>query len=116
EAGHTRKRVEAALQSAAIPLSHELGMMLDLLDGAGFPHELGFGLGPNGRIACKIYYELDGWRRALVCRLLDLAGLPVDVDAVRPEIPGVLRESLAAKSRAGIALRVDPTSGKVREL
>ena len=41
--------------------------------------------------------------------LLGDAGLPRDPSAIRPEIPGILRESLAAKQRAGIALRVQPT-------
>src|SRR5690606_17897733 len=93
-----------------------LAGVLDLLDEAGFPHELGFGLGPGGSIACKVYYELDGWHRSLVRRLLRAVGFDADPDVVCPEIPGILRESLAAKSRAGIAVRVEPETGVVRDL
>jgi hypothetical protein len=94
-----------------------------MLDAAGFPHEVGFGLGSGGRIAVKVYYELLGWRPQLVASLLELLGLvaraaevPERLELLRPEIPGVLGERLAAKSRAGIALRLDPETGDVREL
>jgi hypothetical protein len=116
ERGHARRLLDATLERAAVPLTAEAATMLDLLDAAGFAHELGFGLGPDGRIAVKVYYELAGWRPTLVRDLLGLAGLPAGPEPLRPELPGVLRESLAARSRAGVALRLDPTDGTVREL
>jgi hypothetical protein len=116
EVGRARQRLEAALRAADIPLPDDLIAMLDMLDAAGFLHEFGFGLGPSGKIACKVYYDLHGWRRALTRQLLERSGLPDNADAICPEIPGIIRESLAAKSRAGIALRIDTTSGRVREL
>ena len=102
------------LDRAGIPVA--AAELFDRLDEAGFAHEVGFGLGPDGRIAAKAYWELDGWRPALVRDLLDGAGLPTDLEPLRPELPGVLRESLARRSRAGIALRLDPGTGAVREL
>jgi hypothetical protein len=48
--------------------------------------------------------------------ILEDLGLPRDVDAVRPEIPGVHRASLATRRRAGIALRIDLTTGAAVEL
>ncbi len=59
---------------------------------------------------------MPGWRRALIPTLLDEAGLPPDPDVVCPAIPGILRASRAAKSRSGIALRLDTASGAGREL
>lgn len=116
ELGGGRRRLEEALRAAAIPPSDTLRQTLDALDRAGFPHQFGFGLGPGGRIACKLYYELHGWRRPLVRQLLAMAGLPDAAGALCPEIPGVLRESLAAKRRAGVSLRLDPRSGAVTEI
>lgn len=116
ELGGARKRVEAALGEAAIPVRDDTGDLLDALEESGFLHEMGFALGPGGRIACKVYAELPGWRRSLVQAMLERAGLGSDPQAVCPEIPGVLTESLAAKQRAGIALRLDPATGAVRDL
>lgn len=116
EVGKTRQRLEETLRAAAIPLSSALERGLDILDQAGFVHELGFGLLPGARIACKVYYELYGWRRNLVRKLLELFELPDGTAALNPAIPGILTESLAAKSRAGIALRIDPQDGSVLEL
>jgi hypothetical protein len=116
ELGQARRLLDATLERAGLPVPPEAAAMLDLLDAAGFAHEVGFGLGPDGRIAVKVYYELAGWRPALVRDLLALAGLPARPEPLRPELPGVLRESLAARSRAGIALRLDPAHGTVREL
>jgi len=116
ELGGARQRLEAALRAADIPLPDDLIVVLDALDAAGFLHEFGFGLGPSGKIACKVYYDLHGWRRGLARQVLERSGLPNNADAICPEIPGIIRASLAAKSRAGIALRIDPTSGRIREL
>lgn len=116
EIGPARERLERALAAAEIPVSSVLRFFLDALDDAGFLHEIGFGMGPGGKIACKVYYELRGWRRGLVRQLLGHADLPVDCDALCPEIHGILRESLAAKSRAGIAVRLDPATGAVRDV
>jgi hypothetical protein len=116
ELGEARRLLDAVLERAGVPVPAEVAAMLDLLDTAGFVHEVGFGLGPGGRIAVKVYHELEGWRPALVRDLLGLAGLPSAPELLVPELPGVLRESLAARSRAGIALRLDPADGSVREL
>lgn len=116
ELGRARRLLDATLERAGLPVSAELAEMLDLLDAAGFAHEVGFGLGPDGRIAVKVYHELEGWRPVLARDLLALAGLPASPELLVPELPGVLRESLAARSRAGIALRLDPVDGSVREL
>lgn len=111
-----RARIETALQAAGLPLPAHVRQALDLLDAAGFPQELGFGLGPRGKVACKVYYELPGWNRSLVENLLDLSGLPGTADTLTPDIPGLIRATLAAKSRAGIALRLDPSSGQITDL
>lgn len=116
ELGGGRGRLEAALGAAGLPLAPRTREALDLLDAAGFPHELGFGLGPGGRLACKIYYELPGWSRPLAARLLRLSGLPHGQDGLCPELPGLLRETLAAHSRAGMGLRLDPTTGEICEI
>lgn len=116
ELGGGRARVETALQAAGFPRSNEVQRALKLLDAAGFSQELGFGLGPRGKVAGKVYYELPGWQLSLVNDLLALSGLPGTVDDLTPEIPGVIRAALAARSRAGIALRLYPGSGHITEL
>jgi Prenyltransferase and squalene oxidase repeat len=123
EAADGRTRLDRILRAAGVPLSPEASACYDLLDAAGFPHEAGFGLGPDGQIAVKVYYELLGWRPGLVASLLGLSGLvaraaagPGHLELLRPEIPGVIGERLAARSRAGIAFRLDPGTGDIREL
>jgi len=116
EAGPARGRLETALAAAGIPPSSARARIFDRLDGAGFPQELGFGLGGGGTFGCKVYYELPGWRRFLVEQLLVLAGLPADGDALCPRIAGVLRESLAARQKSGVALRLDVDDGEVVEV
>ncbi|MFB3909689.1 MAG: hypothetical protein ACE15D_14940 [Candidatus Eisenbacteria bacterium] len=110
--GGGRPRLEKALSAACLPLAKEVRDALDQLERAdGYPHEVGFGLAPGGRLACKIYYQLPGWRRVLVADLLSSLGLPADPGLLVPEIPGILRESLASRSRSGIAFAIDPSSG-----
>jgi hypothetical protein len=123
EAGDGRARLDRILRAAGVPLSRGASTGHDMLGAVGFPHEVGFGLGPGGQIAVKVYYELLGWRPQLVASLLELLGLveraaevPERVELLRPEIPGVIGERLAVKSRAGIAFRLDPETGNVREL
>ncbi len=123
EVGGARERMSAILAAAGIPDRAEVRDVLDELDAVGFAHEAGFGLGPGGRIAVKVYYELSGWRAALVARLLSRAGLAGTAEeasamlvALRPAIPDVLGETLAMKSRAGIAMRLDPETGAIREM
>lgn len=116
ELGDGRARLNAALKAAGIPVPDVLKCALDTLDQAGFLHELGFGLAPGGRFACKVYYELPGWNRPLVGEMLQLSGLPGSPDLLCPEIPGLLRESLASRSRAGTGLRLDTSTGTIREL
>ena len=123
EVGGGRARLDRVLAAAGIPLPRETSTGYGMLGAGGFPHEVGFGLGPDGRIAVKVYYELLGWRPQFVACLLELLGLvpraaemPERLELLRPEIPGVLGERLAAKSRAGIAFRLDPETGSVRDL
>jgi hypothetical protein len=116
ELGGGRLRMVAALHAANIPVTQQVQHALTLLDAAGFPQELGFALGPRGGVACKLYYELRGWRPALVQKLLQMSGLPGTSEHLTPEIPGLIRAGLAAKSRAGIGLRLDPATGHITEL
>jgi hypothetical protein len=116
ESGGGRARLEGALAAAGIALDGSLTQALDLLDDQGFLHECGFGLGPSGGIAFKLYYELPGWRPGLVAAILKAAGIEAGQEALRPEIPGLLKESLAQKRRSGIALRLDPADGRIREV
>ncbi|MCC6588933.1 MAG: hypothetical protein IT168_19710 [Bryobacterales bacterium] len=103
-------------QSAGLPISSNSLHVFDLLHKAGFAQELGFGLGPQGRVGLKIYWELPGWRRNLVDQILAIAQFPATAGALCPEIPLVLRESLAAKSRAGISVRLDTVTGDIVEV
>lgn len=114
---HTaRQRLEQALAAAQMPLSPAARAALDALDAVGFLHEAGFGF-TRDKLACKVYYELHGWRPALVQQVLVLAGLAQQpVEALCTAIPGLLPESLAAKQRAGIALRLHPVSGEIIEV
>lgn len=110
------ERVRRCLLAAGVPEAAPVWPAMARLRGGGWCQELGFGLAPGGRWGLKVYYELAGWRPELVRDLLLMSGLPDRVDAVTPEIPGVLRASLARRQRAGIALRVDPATGRVDEL
>lgn len=87
ELGGGRARVGSTLQAAGFSLSDEVQRTLKLLDAAGFPQELGFGLGTRGKVACKVYYELPGWQPPLVNDLLALSGLPGTVDDLTPTFP-----------------------------
>jgi len=116
ELGGGRTRLVAALHAAGIPTPDPLNRALNLLDAVGFPQELGFALGPRGQVACKVYYELSGWQGPLVQKLLRLSGLPGTPENLTPDIPGLIRAGLAAKSRAGIGLRLDPGTGLITEL
>ncbi|MVN86451.1 hypothetical protein GO986_06700 [Deinococcus sp. HMF7620] len=114
--GGGRARIDAALDAAGFAVSNRLRRMLDLLDQAGFPQEVGFALGGQDQVACKLYYELHGWRPALIETILSLTDLPARPEVLKPEIPGLIRAGLARKSRSGIGLRIDPVTGDVREL
>jgi hypothetical protein len=123
ELGGGRARLDAILSAAGVLLPASSRASLARLDAVGFPHEIGFGLGPSGSIALKVYYELRGWRPELLEALLrdsELApsstAFDASLDALRPVVPQVLSESLAAKRRAGVALRLDPVTGAVREV
>ncbi|WP_157452010.1 hypothetical protein [Deinococcus aquatilis] len=116
ELGGGRPRLVAALHAAGIATPDPLNRALNLLDAAGFPQELGFALGPRGQVACKVYYELFGWQGPLVQKLLHLSGLPGTLNDLTPDIPGLIRVGLAAKSRAGIGVRLDPSTGQITEL
>lgn len=121
EVGDGRARLDAMLAAAGIPVPNPTASALEQLDAVGFPHEVGFGLAPRGRVAVKVYYELLGWRPDLVATLLERSGAWHESQSGRladlaPIVPGVLGERLAAKSRAGIALRLDVEDGSIREL
>jgi hypothetical protein len=109
-------RLVRVLENLGAPPQSVVFEIIERLDRVGFCHELGIGISPDGRIGAKVYYELHGWQPKLVAAVLADAGLPGDPSAICPEIPGILRESLAAKQRAGIALRVRPTDGSVSEV
>jgi hypothetical protein len=116
EIGGGRDRMIKALACAGIPFTPEQAQAFDLLDTAGYPQEIGFGFGQKGKYGCKVYYELAGWRRDIADKLLSLTQLPGDAQRICPEIPGILRESLAAKSRSGISLRIDSVNGAIQEI
>lgn len=103
-------------EAAELPVSGESRRIFALLNQAGFAQEVGFGLGPDGRVGIKIYWELSGWSRLLVDRILSASGFEATADALCPDIPLLLRESLAAKSRAGISLRLDSRTGDIAEV
>lgn len=110
-----RPGVELAevLRAADFPLAPQSAAVLRLLSEHGFAQEIAFGLAPGQKCGVKIYWELAGWRRSLVERTLDLAEFPGDTDSLCPEIPGLLRESLAVKSRAGVALGIHAKTGEI---
>lgn len=108
-----RARLNRAL--ADLPASGTVWPALDALDGAGWGHEVGIGLGPRGRWALKIYYELDRWRPDVLARVAAAAGLASDLGALAPDVPGVVRGT-RGRRRFGIAFRVDPATGNVVDL
>ena len=101
------------LVSSGIPISDELDVILRHLNRVGFPQEVGFGVSRNGRAGCKVYYELPGWNEPATATVLRLLSLEVDIESLRPEIPGILRAQLAEKRRSGISLLVNPSSGAI---
>jgi hypothetical protein len=109
-------RLVRVLQNLGAPPQSPVFDIIERLERVGFCHELGLGISPDGRIGAKVYYELKGWRPKVVAAVLADAGLPADPSSICPEIPGILRESLALKQRAGIAVRVRPTDGSVPEV
>lgn len=129
EVGGQRARLAAALAALGVPVDGEREEALRRLDAVGFLHEVGLGAASGGRRAVKVYYELAGWRPTLVGELVGLLGLDPsgaapgavpddspDLSLLMPEVPGLLRASLATRTRAGIALRIDVPSGAVRDL
>jgi hypothetical protein len=111
-----RDRERAFLRRCGVPPGSAAHAVLARLAEDGWCQEAGVGLAPSGAWGVKIYYELDGYRPRLVEDVLALAGLDPDPAGMAPEIPGVLRASLAAKSRGGVAVRVDPATGRVDEV
>ena len=109
-----RDRERAFLAACGVPAGAPAYAVLDRLAEDGWGHEVGVGLGTGGAWGIKVYYELGGYRAAVVRAVLDLCGL--GGAGLVPEVPGVLRASLAAKRRAGIALRIDPPTGRVTEV
>ncbi len=109
-------RIVTGLAAAQIPLHPRTLSVLDHLNEVGFPQEIGFRIGPEGEWDCKVYFELPGWRRDVTESVLTLLGWPSECDALVPEIPGVLRESLARKERSGLSLRIDTRTGAPLEL
>lgn len=101
---------------APLPTAGSATRAREILSGAGWCHEVGIGVGAAGRWGLKVYYELDRWRPDVVAALLRGCHLPGSLADVTADIPGVVRATHAGRRRAGIALRVDPTSGDVVEL
>jgi len=106
----------AFLAACGVPPSSPVHAVLDRLREVGWCHEVGVGLVRGAGWGVKVYYELPGYRPDAVRDVLDLCGLDPDPTALTPEIPGVLRASLAAKRRSGIAVRVHPDTGRVDEV
>lgn len=111
-----QEREHAALLAAGVPLGSRVFTVLDRLRADGWCQQIGLASGPHGRSGLKVYYEVPAWRPALVGALLSLSGLPDQVSAVTPDVPGVLRSELAARQRSGVSLRVDTATGSVDEL
>ena len=111
-------RLFRSLDAAGIPCPVEVRSLLSLLAETGFPQELGFRLGPRDRWDCKVYFELPGWNRLLAQEVLKRVGVDSHsaIDSLVPEIPGVIRESLARKERSGILLRLDTATGQILEV
>lgn len=109
-------RESAALAAAGVPEGSPVRAATALLAAAGWCQQIGVGLAADGRWGLKVYYELTGWRPELVSDVLAACRLPDEVASLTPEVPGVLRASLAARQRAGVSLRVDPATGAVSEL
>lgn len=109
-------RETAALVAAGVPAGAPVHDATSLLATAGWCQQVGVGLAADGRWGLKVYYELGGWHPELVREVLAACRLPDEVGSLTPEVPGVLRASLAARRRAGVSLRVDPATGAVGEL
>ncbi|HEX2705196.1 MAG TPA: hypothetical protein VHM65_05510, partial [Candidatus Lustribacter sp.] len=113
--GWPTRRV-AALRAAGIPERGTVWAALACLRTACWGHEIGVGMGPDGRWGIKVYDELDRWRPDVLAHLLAACRLRGRVGDLAPEIPGVLRATTTTRRRAGIAIRVDPESGDVTEV
>ncbi|MET0789219.1 MAG: prenyltransferase/squalene oxidase repeat-containing protein [Cellulomonas sp.] len=109
-------RETAALAAAGVPGGSPVRDATGLLATAGWCQQIGVGLAADGRWGLKVYYELSGWRPELVREVLAVCRLPDEIASLTPEVPGVLRASMAARRRAGVSLRVDPATGAVGEL
>jgi hypothetical protein len=117
-AGHPpgwRHRLDAVLDALHAPADCPARSIVRLLGTTAWGHEVGIGV-TRGGWGAKIYFETHGFRPNLVAEALRAAGLSDDIGPMTPEIPGVLRASLAERSRAGIALRVVPDTGAVTEV
>lgn len=112
----TLPRLLRCLDAAGIPCPAPTHCLLQLLAESGIPQELGFRMGPGARWDCKVYFELPGWQRSLAGAILERLGAPDGLPALVPDIPGVLRESLASKERSGISLRLDTASGAILDV
>ncbi len=113
-----RTRERSFLDACGVPADAPARAVLDRLAEHGWGHEVGVGLVSGGAWGIKVYYEFGGYRPALVRDVLDRCGLGSAALSVplAPEVPGVLRASLAAKRRSGIAVRIDPSTGRVTEV
>ncbi len=109
-------RRDEALRVAGVPKGSPAWAVLDRMRAGGWGHELGIGLRPDGRWALKAYDELDRWCPDVVGEVLAAACIATPVAELAPEIPGVLRASTRRGRRAGIAVRIDPSTGRVPEV
>jgi Squalene-hopene cyclase C-terminal domain len=101
------------ISQAGMCVSDSARTVFDLLKGNGFAQEIGVGVAPGNKVGTKVYFELGGWHRLLVKKLLVALRFAGSEDDLCPAIPGLLKESLAQHTRAGLALRLDPHSGDV---
>jgi len=107
---------EEALTHAGLPISESARAAFALLRWHGFAQEIGFGIGPGDIIGVKVYFELGGWRRTVAEDVLRIIGFSESANVLCPSVPGLLEESLARRTRSGIALRLHPSSGEVAEV
>jgi hypothetical protein len=114
ESAESTIRLQKILAAANIPYRGQLAWLCERLGAVGFPQEIGVGMRGDGKWGVKIYYELHGWRPALIAEIASRLGF--GCTGLVPEIAGVLSAEFAQKRRSGLSFRVHPTSGDILDL